>query len=115
MQSCTAACYYCYCDKQINTLWTVLEETDLMWIPVKRSWRLNERHYGALQGIHCVVLLLLTSISVLVDTAHISDLQCSDDTCSLRLHVHTTAVSYCTAVCADCILHRAAITAYRMI
>ncbi|KAG5185301.1 histidine phosphatase superfamily [Tribonema minus] len=38
--------------RAINTLWSVLEETDLMWIPVKRSWRLNERHYGALQGLN---------------------------------------------------------------
>ncbi|PIE54554.1 MAG: 2,3-diphosphoglycerate-dependent phosphoglycerate mutase [Dethiosulfovibrio peptidovorans] len=36
--------------RAIKTLWIVLEEMDLMWIPVKRSWRLNERHYGALQG-----------------------------------------------------------------
>lgn len=36
--------------RAIKTLWIVLEEMDLMWIPVHRSWRLNERHYGALQG-----------------------------------------------------------------
>lgn len=36
--------------RAIKTLWLVLEEMDLMWIPVHRSWRLNERHYGALQG-----------------------------------------------------------------
>jgi len=36
--------------RAIRTLWTVLDEMDLMWIPVHRSWRLNERHYGALQG-----------------------------------------------------------------
>ena len=36
----------------IRTLWIVLDEMDLMWIPVYRSWRLNERHYGALQGIY---------------------------------------------------------------
>jgi len=34
----------------IQTLWIVLDDMDLMWIPVRRSWRLNERHYGALQG-----------------------------------------------------------------
>ena len=34
----------------IQTLWIVLDGMDLMWIPVNRSWRLNERHYGALQG-----------------------------------------------------------------
>ena len=34
----------------IQTLWIVLDEMDEMWIPVHRSWRLNERHYGALQG-----------------------------------------------------------------
>ena len=38
--------------RAIKTLWTVLEETDRMWIPVHQSWRLNERHYGALQGLN---------------------------------------------------------------
>ncbi len=38
--------------RAIRTLWIVLDETDLMWIPVHRSWRLNERHYGALQGLN---------------------------------------------------------------
>ena len=38
--------------RAIKTLWAVLEETDLMWIPVEKSWRLNERHYGALQGLN---------------------------------------------------------------
>lgn len=42
--------------RAIQTLWLVLEGTDLMWIPVKRSWRLNERHYGALTvGAACVL------------------------------------------------------------
>lgn len=36
--------------RAIKTLWLVLEEMDLMWIPVVKDWRLNERHYGALQG-----------------------------------------------------------------
>ncbi len=38
--------------RAIKTLWIVMEEMDLMWIPVFRSWRLNERHYGALQGLN---------------------------------------------------------------
>ena len=38
--------------RAIRTLWFVLDEMDLMWIPVYRSWRLNERHYGALQGLN---------------------------------------------------------------
>ncbi|MFX1282506.1 MAG: 2,3-diphosphoglycerate-dependent phosphoglycerate mutase [Promethearchaeota archaeon] len=38
--------------RAIRTLWIVLDEMDLMWIPVSRSWRLNERHYGALQGLN---------------------------------------------------------------
>jgi 2,3-bisphosphoglycerate-dependent phosphoglycerate mutase len=38
--------------RAIRTLWTILDEMDLMWIPVHRSWRLNERHYGALQGLN---------------------------------------------------------------
>ena len=37
--------------RAIRTLWIMLDEMDLMWIPVHRSWRLNERHYGALQGL----------------------------------------------------------------
>jgi 2,3-bisphosphoglycerate-dependent phosphoglycerate mutase len=36
----------------IRTLWIVLDEMDLMWIPVYNSWRLNEKHYGALQGLY---------------------------------------------------------------
>jgi 2,3-bisphosphoglycerate-dependent phosphoglycerate mutase len=38
--------------RAVRTLWMVLDEMDLMWIPVYRSWRLNERHYGALQGLN---------------------------------------------------------------
>jgi 2,3-bisphosphoglycerate-dependent phosphoglycerate mutase len=38
--------------RAIRTLWIVLDEMDLMWIPVYRSWRLHERHYGALQGLN---------------------------------------------------------------
>ena len=38
--------------RAIRTLWIILDETDLMWIPVERSWKLNERHYGALQGLN---------------------------------------------------------------
>ena len=38
--------------RAIKTLWTVLEQMDRMWLPVQHSWRLNERHYGALQGLN---------------------------------------------------------------
>ena len=38
--------------RAIRTLWIALDVTDLMWIPVTNSWRLNERHYGALQGLN---------------------------------------------------------------
>jgi 2,3-bisphosphoglycerate-dependent phosphoglycerate mutase len=38
--------------RAIKTLWLALEEMDLMWIPVHHSWRLNERHYGGLQGLN---------------------------------------------------------------
>ncbi len=38
--------------RAIRTLWIVQDGMDLMWIPVKKSWRLNERHYGALQGLN---------------------------------------------------------------
>lgn len=38
--------------RAIRTLWLVQDEMDLMWIPVQLSWRLNERHYGALQGLN---------------------------------------------------------------
>jgi len=38
--------------RALRTNWIVLDELDLLWIPVERSWRLNERHYGALQGLN---------------------------------------------------------------
>jgi 2,3-bisphosphoglycerate-dependent phosphoglycerate mutase len=38
--------------RAIRTLWIALDEMDLLWLPVERSWRLNERHYGALQGLN---------------------------------------------------------------
>jgi 2,3-bisphosphoglycerate-dependent phosphoglycerate mutase len=38
--------------RAIRTLWIMLDEMDLMWIPVTKSWMLNERHYGALQGLN---------------------------------------------------------------
>ena len=38
--------------RAIRTLWIMLDEMDLMWIPVVRDWRLNERHYGALTGLN---------------------------------------------------------------
>src|SRR5512138_3894127 len=38
--------------RAIRTLWLTLDGMDLMWIPVHRSWRLNERHYGGLQGLN---------------------------------------------------------------
>jgi len=38
--------------RAVRTLWIALDEMDLMWIPVINSWRLNERHYGALQGLN---------------------------------------------------------------
>jgi len=46
------AAYTSVLKRAIRTLWTVLDEMDLMWIPVYRTWRLNERHYGALQGLN---------------------------------------------------------------
>lgn len=38
--------------RAIRTLWIAMDKLDLMWVPVERSWRLNERHYGALQGLN---------------------------------------------------------------
>src|ERR1700754_1341737 len=38
--------------RAIRTLWLALDEMDRMWIPIETSWRLNERHYGALQGLN---------------------------------------------------------------
>jgi 2,3-bisphosphoglycerate-dependent phosphoglycerate mutase len=46
------AAYTSVLKRAIRTLWTTLDVMDLMWIPVHRSWRLNERHYGALQGLN---------------------------------------------------------------
>ena len=44
--------YTSFLKRAIRTLWFVLDELDLMWISVEKSWRLNERHYGALQGLN---------------------------------------------------------------
>jgi 2,3-bisphosphoglycerate-dependent phosphoglycerate mutase len=38
--------------RAIRTLWILLDEMDLLWLPVRKDWRLNERHYGALQGLN---------------------------------------------------------------
>jgi len=46
------AAYTSVLKRAIRTLWLALDEMDLMWIPVFKSWRLNERHYGALQGLN---------------------------------------------------------------
>jgi 2,3-bisphosphoglycerate-dependent phosphoglycerate mutase len=45
-------CYTSVLRRAIRTLWTVLDEMDQMWLPVVHSWRLNERHYGNLQGLN---------------------------------------------------------------
>jgi 2,3-bisphosphoglycerate-dependent phosphoglycerate mutase len=45
-------CFTSVLKRAIRTLWIVLDEMDLMWLPEHRSWRLNERHYGALQGLN---------------------------------------------------------------
>lgn len=46
------AAYTSVLKRAIRTLWIVLHEMDLMWIPVSKTWKLNERHYGALQGLN---------------------------------------------------------------
>src|SRR6185295_15991918 len=45
-------CFTSVLKRAIRTLWIMLDEMDRMWLPVERSWRLNERHYGALQGLN---------------------------------------------------------------
>jgi len=45
-------CHTSYLRRAIRTLWIVLDRMDLMWLPVETTWRLNERHYGALQGLN---------------------------------------------------------------
>ncbi|HEY1992204.1 MAG TPA: 2,3-diphosphoglycerate-dependent phosphoglycerate mutase, partial [Gammaproteobacteria bacterium] len=49
---CFDVAYTSVLKRAIRTLWLVQEELDLMWIPVHKDWRLNERHYGALQGLN---------------------------------------------------------------
>src|SRR5256885_9683469 len=46
------AAYVSVLKRAVRTLWIVLDEMDLMWLPARNSWRLNERHYGALQGLN---------------------------------------------------------------
>lgn len=45
-------CYTSVLKRAVKTLWTIMEGTDQMWLPVIRSWRLNERHYGGLTGLN---------------------------------------------------------------
>nr|KAF6370038.1 phosphoglycerate mutase 2 [Myotis myotis] len=45
-------CYTSVLKRAIRTLWTILEGTDQMWLPVVRTWRLNKRHYGGLTGLN---------------------------------------------------------------
>jgi len=45
-------CCTSYLKRAIRTLWIVLDDLDRMWLPIHTSWRLNERHYGALQGLN---------------------------------------------------------------
>lgn len=45
-------CYSSLLKRALRTLWIVLDGMDRLWLPVERSWRLNERHYGALQGLN---------------------------------------------------------------
>ena len=45
-------CFTSLLKRAIRTLWIALDDMDLMWLPQHRSWRLNERHYGALQGLN---------------------------------------------------------------
>jgi 2,3-bisphosphoglycerate-dependent phosphoglycerate mutase len=45
-------CHTSVLKRAVRTLWLVMDEMDLMWLPVARTWRLNERHYGALQGLN---------------------------------------------------------------
>ncbi|MBN3280311.1 PGAM2 mutase, partial [Polyodon spathula] len=45
-------CYTSVLKRAIRTLWAILEGTDQMWLPVIRTWRLNERHYGGLTGLN---------------------------------------------------------------
>ncbi|CAI5666590.1 unnamed protein product [Oreochromis niloticus] len=45
-------CYTSVLKRAIKTLWTIMEGTDQMWLPVIRTWRLNERHYGGLTGLN---------------------------------------------------------------
>ena len=49
---CFDLAYTSVLKRAIRTLWLTLDEMDLMWIPIEHDWRLNERHYGALQGLN---------------------------------------------------------------
>ncbi len=49
---CFDTCFTSVLKRAIKTLDRVLEEMDLLWLPVEKTWRLNERHYGALQGLN---------------------------------------------------------------
>ena len=56
--------YTSYLTRAIKTLWLALEEMDLMWIPEKKTWRLNEKHYGMLQGLNKIDMAEKYGVSV---------------------------------------------------
>jgi 2,3-bisphosphoglycerate-dependent phosphoglycerate mutase len=49
--NCFDIAFTSYLKKAIRTLWIILDEMNIMWLPVTKTWKLNERHYGALQGL----------------------------------------------------------------
>lgn len=49
--------YTSYLKRAIRTMWIALDQMDMMWLPVIKSWRLNERHYGALQGLNKIEMV----------------------------------------------------------
>jgi 2,3-bisphosphoglycerate-dependent phosphoglycerate mutase len=51
-KTCFDFAYTSVLNRAIRTLWIILDEMDMMWMPVECTWRLNERHYGALQGLN---------------------------------------------------------------
>src|SRR5450756_2055013 len=59
--------------RAIRTLWIALDEMDLMWIPQIRSWRLNERHYGALQGLNKAEMAQKYGDAQVLSLIHISE------------------------------------------
>ena len=74
--------------RAIRTLWIALDEMDMMWLPVRHDWRLNERHYGGLQGqLRATLRVLFRSLLILLRCTCLYKVHNSCSTIVLQVYI----------------------------